>query len=122
MSSQCSSSPSKVNFSGRGVSKSYYALHTRLGCKHKNGESCKKDDTFVILNPVLAALPQMIPQTLVLPEGSVPLVDIERTNEILRQTLDQFWADMDDALNGNCLLYTSPSPRDRQKSRMPSSA
>ena len=24
--------------------------------------------------------------------------------------------------NYNCLLYTSPSPRDRQKSRMPSSA
>ena len=27
-----------------------------------------------------------------------------------------------DALFENCLLYTSPSPRDRQKSRMPSSA
>ena len=26
------------------------------------------------------------------------------------------------ALTGTCLLYTSPSPRDRQKSRMPSSA
>ena len=26
------------------------------------------------------------------------------------------------ALSGTCLLYTSPSPRDRQKSRMPSSA
>ena len=25
-------------------------------------------------------------------------------------------------LTGPCLLYTSPSPRDRQKSRMPSSA
>ena len=25
-------------------------------------------------------------------------------------------------LTGTCLLYTSPSPRDRQKSRMPSSA
>ena len=25
-------------------------------------------------------------------------------------------------LHKNCLLYTSPSPRDRQKSRMPSSA
>ena len=25
-------------------------------------------------------------------------------------------------LNVGCLLYTSPSPRDRQKSRMPSSA
>ena len=24
--------------------------------------------------------------------------------------------------NDSCLLYTSPSPRDRQKSRMPSSA
>ena len=28
----------------------------------------------------------------------------------------------DDALADACLLYTSPSPRDRQKSRMPSSA
>ena len=27
-----------------------------------------------------------------------------------------------DSLNIPCLLYTSPSPRDRQKSRMPSSA
>ena len=27
-----------------------------------------------------------------------------------------------DQLNKACLLYTSPSPRDRQKSRMPSSA
>ena len=27
-----------------------------------------------------------------------------------------------DNLNKDCLLYTSPSPRDRQKSRMPSSA
>ena len=28
----------------------------------------------------------------------------------------------DDRLDSACLLYTSPSPRDRQKSRMPSSA
>ena len=28
----------------------------------------------------------------------------------------------DVTLDGDCLLYTSPSPRDRQKSRMPSSA
>ena len=27
-----------------------------------------------------------------------------------------------DAVTTSCLLYTSPSPRDRQKSRMPSSA
>ena len=30
--------------------------------------------------------------------------------------------DFIDDKNGFCLLYTSPSPRDRQKSRMPSSA
>ena len=30
--------------------------------------------------------------------------------------------DPKDKLSSNCLLYTSPSPRDRQKSRMPSSA
>ena len=29
---------------------------------------------------------------------------------------------IDDIMAGGCLLYTSPSPRDRQKSRMPSSA
>ena len=28
----------------------------------------------------------------------------------------------DPEFNRDCLLYTSPSPRDRQKSRMPSSA
>ena len=36
-------------------------------------------------------------------------------NEIRRNVLPTSWA-------GSCLLYTSPSPRDRQKSRMPSSA
>ena len=32
------------------------------------------------------------------------------------------WASVHPVGNGVCLLYTSPSPRDRQKSRMPSSA
>ena len=32
------------------------------------------------------------------------------------------YEDMIDFVYGFCLLYTSPSPRDRQKSRMPSSA
>ena len=31
-------------------------------------------------------------------------------------------ADRSNVLSGNCLLYTSPSPRDRTRSRMPSSA
>ena len=32
------------------------------------------------------------------------------------------WHKLVDEKKKNCLLYTSPSPRDRQKSRMPSSA
>ena len=32
------------------------------------------------------------------------------------------WGDLNDFLNLSCLLYTSPSPRDEQSSRMPSSA
>ena len=36
------------------------------------------------------------------------------------ENMDKFYGDFQ-ALT-NCLLYTSPSPRDRQKSRMPSSA
>ena len=48
---------------------------------------------------------------------------IERNANILKKLsdkpLDRF--DLEDRIMG-CLLYTSPSPRDRQKSRMPSSA
>ena len=40
-----------------------------------------------------------------------------KTYPNLKEQLDQLFRDVD-----SCLLYTSPSPRDRQKSRMPSSA
>ena len=36
--------------------------------------------------------------------------------------LNPLYLDEKYALSKGCLLYTSPSPRDRQKSRMPSSA
>ena len=38
-----------------------------------------------------------------------------------REVVDNSW-DVSELMFFNCLLYTSPSPRDRQKSRMPSSA
>ena len=43
------------------------------------------------------------------------------TNGSGKSTLLRIMAGKDDDYSG-CLLYTSPSPRDRQKSRMPSSA
>ena len=48
---------------------------------------------------------------------SVAPITIERTNQLT--TIQELVA----LQHGiSCLLYTSPSPRDRQKSRMPSSA
>ena len=46
----------------------------------------------------------------------------KRYGEILRPFLQKGIACVATDLPGHCLLYTSPSPRDRQKSRMPSSA
>ena len=42
------------------------------------------------------------------------LMNVEASNEAMEELTTTF--------RYNCLLYTSPSPRDRQKSRMPSSA
>ena len=45
-------------------------------------------------------------------------------NEEMIESLDHYLNEIenDTTLRLVCLLYTSPSPRDRQKSRMPSSA
>ena len=80
------------------------------------------------------------------PKGTVPVVELadgtvlEESRDVMQWALSQNdpddWLDVQhrdpdhtaaflDALDGpfkTCLLYTSPSPRDRQKSRMPSSA
>ena len=45
--------------------------------------------------------------------------DLKRNVKFDEDRLDMF---MDIQIERDCLLYTSPSPRDRQKSRMPSSA
>ena len=41
---------------------------------------------------------------------------------VARKALERFYPARPPAMIMGCLLYTSPSPRDRQKSRMPSSA
>ena len=46
----------------------------------------------------------------------------EDVENIIQKLLQKCDYDVDKAQSGICLLYTSPSPRDRQKSRMPSSA
>ena len=44
---------------------------------------------------------------------------VERLREMAAETSDEAPSTI---LSGACLLYTSPSPRDRTRSRMPSSA
>ena len=47
--------------------------------------------------------------------------DIEIIQTLVKYTIERHYPEIKEDPN-NCLLYTSPSPRDRQKSRMPSSA
>ena len=59
--------------------------------------------------------------------GSVNLVShIDENNEInqdkLSKTIATAMRMLDNVIDYNCLLYTSPSPRDNGRSRMPSSA
>ena len=49
-------------------------------------------------------------------------VVVQRLNDVAFSDPDALMANTELILNRLCLLYTSPSPRDRQKSRMPSSA
>ena len=46
----------------------------------------------------------------------------KRELEILQNLADTDSGSDEESQRNDCLLYTSPSPRDRQKSRMPSSA
>ena len=50
-----------------------------------------------------------------LSENNDRIIQTDLRNEMSRSYLEY-------AMSVICLLYTSPSPRDRQKSRMPSSA
>ena len=57
-----------------------------------------------------------------LPGVSADSIDITLERNVLTVTAERNWAREDDDKLYVCLLYTSPSPRDREKSRMPSSA
>ena len=49
-----------------------------------------------------------------------PEIAVKSSNKIFAMYLD--YRDEEDFIGMDCLLYTSPSPRDTERSRMPSSA
>ena len=58
--------------------------------------------------------------------NKVPIYKLKETNEVMKYydewgENNKYDQDMEN-WNYTCLLYTSPSPRDRTRSRMPSSA
>ena len=53
-------------------------------------------------------------------DGRIDLMGLSHLQ--IRQLFEESQLDEKAAKLRSCLLYTSPSPRDRQKSRMPSSA
>ena len=48
--------------------------------------------------------------------------DAAHAVDVVFDTIVRAMSRGEDVMINDCLLYTSPSPRDRQKSRMPSSA
>ena len=71
-------------------------------------------------------------ERIIIVDGKTEFIDEEYWNANIQNILFPFWtSDLDrlihlnyfsDGSYGICLLYTSPSPRDKRQSRMPSSA
>ena len=77
-------------------------------------KAAAKDLAKQITEPVMSALRPIT-------EGMQKAVELAKYSSIQAAKTDQ---DIDTSMVilGTCLLYTSPSPRDRTRSRMPSSA
>ena len=77
------------------------------------------DNGAIIFIWMVALFSAMISCSIVASSNSVEKINIPPHTERCHMLNEMKY---NDALSTICLLYTSPSPRDRQKSRMPSSA
>ena len=80
--------------------------------------SISKPLRLVVAAATLALVASIVPSTLIAAQSAATPDDVD--GDGIPNLVDP---DSDgDGIPDVCLLYTSPSPRDRQKSRMPSSA
>ena len=78
---------------------------------------------FVRLRSHLPSTPILVISSLASPELVQSLMEEGATGFLPKDSsASKIRAVLERIADGDCLLYTSPSPRDRQKSRMPSSA
>ena len=95
--------------------------------QHKHGPKAEMNvvpyiDVMLVLLVIFMVTAPMLVQgvKIVLPKVAAEALPVENERQILTLSVKAdggFYWNL-----GSCLLYTSPSPRDRQKSRMPSSA
>ena len=73
----------------------------------------------------IAVMALLVASTVAHAQGRIAVVDLEQAilqTDYAQQRLREFEAGDAFAEDKACLLYTSPSPRDVEESRMPSSA
>ena len=75
-----------------------------------------------ILSTIPDALPKEYADELAVLQADAPAMGWLFVKRRMRSELGNGWEKKFESFDKNCLLYTSPSPRDRTRSRMPSSA
>ena len=85
------------------------------GLKSHNSYRSKHHDDNLVWSDTLAAKAQKLAEALADKKSLEIAKDLEK--EGMGENVAKVWATFK-----NCLLYTSPSPRDKRQSRMPSSA
>ena len=91
-------------------------------CYTVHGQSFESLTTEHILGLVSQLRPDMVKELKTNGSGKLPKEIQQRKTEHFTATANDAFATIRITARDSCLLYTSPSPRDRQKSRMPSSA
>ena len=95
----------------------YANRYSNNGFKRLLGEGFSCENTFIPYTPTVTAAGHTCIYT-----GSVPAIHgIVGNDWFDKNTQSKMYCSEDASVN-TCLLYTSPSPRDRTRSRMPSSA
>ena len=100
------------------------AVQGAMISKYRNsGQTCVCTNRFIVQSGVYEEFcTRLAAAASELKLGPASSGEVQQGPLITKAAVDKVASHVEDAVSKGCLLYTSPSPRDRQKSRMPSSA